>query len=142
MAAAATMVILQTPALPLRNGSSGGGVGVRRVGGRCGDTAAVGKCGGGTFGGERPMPGGAGGGGGEGVGGDGSQVGGGGGGENERLMRLLRKLWAQTDALFDITIGPDSMLERPIALRNPFLFCTLRGGGGVGEGAPGWPGEW
>lgn len=58
-----------------------------------------------------------------------SSVGGGGAGvdgagDNERLMQLLRKLWAQTDALFDTTIGAESMLERPIALRNPFLFCT------------------
>lgn len=129
------MVLLQAPALPLRDGSDGGRVGVRRVGGRCGDMATVGKCGGGAFGGERPVPGGAGGGGGEGGGDDGGHVGGDAVGGNEPLMRLLRKLWAQTDALFDVTIGPDSMLERPIALRNPFLFCTLRGTGG-GGGAP------
>lgn len=129
------MVVLRSPALPLRDGSGGGGVGVRRIGGRCGDMAAVGKRGGGAFGGERPVPGGAGGGGGEGGGGDGGQVGGDGVGGNERLMRLLRKLWAQTDALFDVTIGPDSMLERPIALRNPFLFCTFFEGQGGGGGS-------
>lgn len=116
------MVLLRAPALALRDGSDGGRVGVRRVGGRCGDMATVGKCGGGAFGGERPVPGGAGGGGGEGGGDDGGHVGGDAVGGNEPLMRLLRKLWAQTDALFDVTIGPDSMLERPIALRNPFLF--------------------
>ncbi|GAB0489363.1 hypothetical protein MMPV_000581 [Pyropia vietnamensis] len=120
------MVLLrvrQSSALPLRDGSGGGGgVGVHRLGGRCGDMAAVGKCTG-TIGGERPVgstPGGrcevaGGGGGGGGPGGDGA-------GDNERLMQLLRKLWAQTDALFDTTIGAESMLERPIALRNPFLF--------------------
>jgi len=49
--------------------------------------------------------------------------------DNEPVMQLQRKLWAETDALFESTIGPEALLERPIALRNPFLFCTFGGGG-------------